>query len=98
MAKVTSKLQVTIPKRLAETFGIAPGDEIDWVPAGDTIRLVPAVMRPSKLSKEERLKLFDRATARQRDREREGRALTPTSGAGGRSWTREELYQRGKPR
>src|SRR5919106_131799 len=98
MAKVTSKLQVTIPKRLAETFGIAPGDEIDWVPAGDAIRLVPAEIRPSKLSKEERLKLFDRATARQRERERKGRALAPASGTEGRGWTREELHRRGKPR
>jgi AbrB family looped-hinge helix DNA binding protein len=98
MAKVTSKPQVTIPKRLAETFGIAPCDEIDWVPAGDAIRLVPAKTRPTKLSKEERLKLFDRATTRQREREGKGQALRPASGAEGRGWTREELYRRGKPR
>ena len=27
MAKVTSKLQVTIPKRIADRYAIAPGDE-----------------------------------------------------------------------
>ncbi len=29
---MTSKLQVTIPKAVAEQFGIRPGDKIDWVP------------------------------------------------------------------
>ena len=28
MAKVTSKLQVTVPKALAERYGIRPGDDI----------------------------------------------------------------------
>ncbi|MGH7844250.1 MAG: AbrB/MazE/SpoVT family DNA-binding domain-containing protein, partial [Candidatus Binatia bacterium] len=35
MSKVTSKLQVTIPKDIAEAYGIQPGSEIHWVPAGD---------------------------------------------------------------
>ena len=38
MAKVTSKLQVTVPKALAERHGIAPGDEIDWQSAGSNHR------------------------------------------------------------
>ena len=37
MAKVTSKLQVTVPKAIAEQYSIRPGDEIDWAPAGDVI-------------------------------------------------------------
>jgi AbrB family looped-hinge helix DNA binding protein len=32
MSKVTSKLQITIPKALAERYGIHPGDEIDFEP------------------------------------------------------------------
>lgn len=39
MSKVTSKLQVTLPKRIAERHGIAPGDEIDFESAGETIRI-----------------------------------------------------------
>jgi bifunctional DNA-binding transcriptional regulator/antitoxin component of YhaV-PrlF toxin-antitoxin module len=39
MAKVTSKLQVTVPKALAEN-AIRPGDEIAWEAAGDVIRVV----------------------------------------------------------
>ena len=34
MAKVTSKYQVTMPKKIAESYSIRPGDEIDWVAAG----------------------------------------------------------------
>ena len=49
MAKVTSKLQVTIPKALAERYGIRPGDEIDWEPAGQFIRVVPSA-EPSALT------------------------------------------------
>jgi AbrB family looped-hinge helix DNA binding protein len=41
MAKVTSKRQVTVPKAIAEQYGIRPGDEIEWLPAGDAIRVVP---------------------------------------------------------
>ncbi len=36
MAKVTSKYQVTVPKAIAQKYGIRPGDDIDWVAAGDT--------------------------------------------------------------
>jgi AbrB family looped-hinge helix DNA binding protein len=95
VAKVTSKLQVTIPKALAERFGIRPGDEITWEPAGDAIRIVPAAARPA-LALEDRLRLFDEATARQQRRNRRsGRARGPGTGRG---WTRDELYTRGGAR
>jgi AbrB family looped-hinge helix DNA binding protein len=97
MAKVTSKLQITIPKRLAEQYRIEPGDDVEFVPAGDGIRLVPgrsAAVR--ELSIEERLRLFDEATARQRAREQQLAATGKP--ASGRDWTREELYTRGTPR
>lgn len=71
MGKVTSKLQVTVPKAIADQFGIRPGDSLQWLPAGDVIRLTPSRSQkpPSALSPEQRLELFDRATARQRRRE-----------------------------
>ena len=96
MAKVTSKLQVTVPKALAERYGIAPGAEIDWEPAGDVIRVVPPRRRahPDNRDLTFRLALFDKATERQRQRQRR-RAATP---AGKRGWTREELYERGGSR
>ena len=59
MSKVTSKLQVTLPKAIAQAHGIRPGDEIEWDLlrkglANDTPRLphqailefVAAVSRP----------------------------------------------------
>lgn len=34
MSRVTSKRQVTIPKVVADRYGIGPGTELDWLPAG----------------------------------------------------------------
>jgi len=97
MSKVTSKLQVTIPKAVAEQYGIKPGDEIEFVPAGDVIRVVPPGRRRTpRLSVEERLRLFDEATARQR--EREAKMKLPAEPPTDRGWTREDLYDRGKTR
>jgi AbrB family looped-hinge helix DNA binding protein len=92
MAKVTSKLQVTVPKALAERFRIRPGDEIAWEAGSDSIRIVPARdLRP--LSSADRLKLFDRATERQQQRRHPGRTRPADRG-----WTREELYERRRAR
>ncbi len=92
MAKVTSKLQVTIPRRIADRYHIRPGDEIEWLEAGDAIRVLPAGV-PELADVGRRLELFDAATARQRSRE-SGRAKAP--GAGERGWRREDLYARGR--
>lgn len=95
MAKVTSKLQVTVPKTIAVRYGIRPGDEIDWVPAGDAIRVVPGGRRARVADPQRRLKLFDAATERQRLRQSGG----PRRRArGGRGWAREDLYDRARPR
>ena len=97
MAKVTSKLQVTIPKHIADQYGIVPGDEVEFVPAGDSIRVhVPRQRRRSRLSLEERLRLFDASTARQREREKH--MALPDNPPAERDWRREDLYTRGKPR
>jgi len=96
MSKVTSKRQVTIPKDVADRYRIEPGDEIEWIPAGDEIRVVPATGRETAgLSAEDRLVLFDRATAR-RDTRRGEERPTATEPGSGRGWTREELYERGR--
>lgn len=95
MAKVTSKLQVTIPKVIADEYGIEPGDAIEFEAAGDVIRVRPARrQRRVCLSREERLRLFDDATARQQQREKTMRV--PVDPATERGWTREELYARGE--
>lgn len=94
MARVTSKLQVTVPKAIANAHGIKPGDEIVWASAGDVIRVVPAGGRRKVRDVAERLRLFDLASARQRRRQRGARPAKTSA----RGWTREELYERGRAR
>ena len=91
---MTSKLQVTIPKALAERYGVQAGDEIAWEPAGDVIRVVPSG-RKTAPDREARLRFFDQATVRQRRRKA---PLSGTAGEASRGWTREELYERGRTR
>lgn len=95
MSKVTSKLQVTIPKVVAERYGIKPGDEIEFQPAGDVIRVIPPQGRKRRrLSIEERSRLFEAAEARQRERERTMKLPDPLPTE--RDWKREDLYTRGR--
>lgn len=91
MAKVTSKLQVTVPKSIADRYRIRPGSEIDWVPAGDAIRVIPARAEVLAIDPAARLRLFDQATERHRSR-----SDTRKRRSGGRGWTREDLYDRGR--
>ncbi|MYG51845.1 MAG: AbrB/MazE/SpoVT family DNA-binding domain-containing protein [Rhodospirillaceae bacterium] len=94
MARVTSKMQVTLPRSLAERYGIRPGDDIQFEGDGAFIPIVPPnAVAAGDLGVEARLRLFDAATERQRARE----AARPRPGATGRGWTRDELYDRGRP-
>jgi len=96
MPKVNGKLQVTLPKALADRYGIRPGDEINWQPAGGYIFLIPPSHSRPELSTEERLRVFDEATKRQREREAEVKAeLGEIEQPKDRGWTREDLYRRG---
>ena len=93
MSKVTGKFQITLPKRLVDTYGIKVGDDLVLLPAGETISLVPArQVNDAVPTTQQRLMYFDRATERQRKRERK-RTL---GSAKDRGWTREELYKRGR--
>jgi bifunctional DNA-binding transcriptional regulator/antitoxin component of YhaV-PrlF toxin-antitoxin module len=92
MAKITSRYQVTVPRKIADAYAIRPGDDIDWVPAGDVIRVVPPGKRAVALDRDSRLRLFDRATERQARRATAPRpAESPDPG-----WSREDLYGRGR--
>jgi AbrB family looped-hinge helix DNA binding protein len=95
---VTSKRQVTIPKEVADRYRIHPGDEIEWIPAGDEIRVIPmGTTRQGRLDEAGRLASFDRATGR-RDERAGGITVKPTEEGSGRGWTREELHERGRTR
>jgi len=104
---VTSKLQLTVPKAIADQYGIRPGDELEWVPAGESIR-VELVRHKAKagheLTTEERLALFDANTKwldeLQAEQLKEAKAKGTSLTRETRGWTREELYEdeRGLPR
>jgi len=91
MSRVTSKLQVTVPKTIADRLGIRPGDDLTWEPVGGTILVIPKRSSGLALAASARLALFDAASARQEKRNR--RAEHAASHAH-RGWTREELYDR----
>jgi AbrB family looped-hinge helix DNA binding protein len=93
MAKVTSKLQVTVPKVIADRFGIRPGDDIEWRAEGNAIRVLPRVEVAGLPDRAARLRSFDEASVRQSARNRAGRRALRA----GRGWTREELYDRARP-
>ncbi len=99
MAKVTSKLQFTIPRAIAEKHGIEPGDELRVESMGNAIRLVPEDARGvAELSMSERLRLFDETTRDVKERTRRYRAQHPEVDEGSapdRGWRREDLYDRG---
>jgi AbrB family looped-hinge helix DNA binding protein len=103
MAKVTSKLQLTVPKAIADQYGIKPGDELEWVPAGDSIRVELVRDKTAhQLTAEERLALFDAGMERvdklQAEELKKNQGKRPTREE--RGWTREDLYNddRGLPR
>ncbi|MEX0450168.1 AbrB/MazE/SpoVT family DNA-binding domain-containing protein [Spiribacter sp. 221] len=97
MPKVTSKLQVTLPKKIADAHGIHPGDQIDFESVGDVIRIRPEGADSGAGNKAkspaERLRLFEEATRRQRARE-QSMTLNTHGESPDREWTREALYDR----
>jgi AbrB family looped-hinge helix DNA binding protein len=104
MPKVTSKLQLTVPKAIADQYGIRPGDELEWIPAGDGIRVELVRSRASasrQLTVEERLALLDAGMARvDRLQAAELKKNRGKPAPRDRGWRREDLYldDRGLPR
>ncbi len=105
MSKVTSKLQLTVPKKIADQYGIRPGDELEWIPAGDCIRvqLLRKKRDGHELSTEGKLALFDANTKwldeLQFDQIKEAKRKETRITRETRGWTREEIYEdRGLPR
>ena len=94
MAKVTSKLQLTIPKALADAHAIRAGSEVQFESATDCIRLTVGKPRVG-LPTDEKLRLLRESWEQQKARNARLKNLTPSHERG---WTREEIYDRGKPR
>ncbi len=97
MSKVTSKLQVTLPKLIAEQIGIKPGDQIDWEVAGEIVRVIPvSKRRRNRKNLQARIRLYDGATRRQQERETSFDPALLRAAHADRGWTREDLYSRGR--
>lgn len=91
MPKVTSKLQFTIPKAVAEKARVRVGDELDCQAVGNVILLRPRRPHPC-LSVEERLASFDASIAATDLRWAGWSGPVPTD----RGWTRADAYGRGE--
>ncbi len=103
MAKVTSTLQLTLPKRIAEAYGIRPGTELEFESAGDVLRVRRIDRAPASSDeaavRRRRLAAFDRGTKRQGERDAALREAHPELfAAAERGWRREDLYDRGVAR
>jgi bifunctional DNA-binding transcriptional regulator/antitoxin component of YhaV-PrlF toxin-antitoxin module len=94
LARVTSKYQVTVPKKIAEAYHLRPGHDIDWVPAGDVIHVIPPGRQVATENREAQLRLFDQATERHRKRPKARAVEKPRD----RGWKREDLHRRGRSR
>ena len=109
MPKVTSKLQITLPKALATEYGIEPGDEIRFEGVPGAIRMVPVKSSVPRLSREERARLFKESEQRLERRQQwlmqylaerpkvvsKGQdAPAENEDPHGRGWTRDSLYDR----
>src|SRR5207302_849588 len=92
-----SKLQVTLPKAIAERLGIKPGDEIKWEISGGALRAISVIKKRSAKKEDDpalRLRLFDQATHRQRRRETLLDVAMMRRAKAERGWTRDKLYIR----
>jgi bifunctional DNA-binding transcriptional regulator/antitoxin component of YhaV-PrlF toxin-antitoxin module len=89
MAKVTSKLQFTIPKALAVAYGIRPGDEIELRSDGPYLRLIPPGSGARELTVQEKLARFDETTRHLQSLWAKRARQTTTE----RGWTREDAYE-----
>lgn len=95
MSKVSSKYQITLPRELARSHRIEPGEQVFFEDAGSAIYLrrgeADSPIATDALA--EKLSRFDAANERQAARERDW--PVPSEPPSERGWTREELYQRG---
>jgi AbrB family looped-hinge helix DNA binding protein len=107
MSRVTSKLQVAVPKAIADQYRIRPGDELDWIEAGDVIRVVKKGVADGGArtrSVAERLRLFHEMLERQKLREARPEEIPDVPERPWkpheieRGWRREDLYDRGRAR
>ena len=94
MSRVTSKLQVTLPKAVAIAHGITAGSDVTFESAGSVIVLRPGTAPARTLSVDDRLALFDSATQRLQSGSSRGNLTSSAADPVARGWTRGDLYVR----
>lgn len=104
---MTSKLQLTVPKAIAEKYGIRPGDHLEWIPAGKSIRVELARIEAAPVHRQsvndwlasfkENVRWLNELQAGELE---DARAKPAHLTRETRGWTREDLYndERGLPR
>jgi bifunctional DNA-binding transcriptional regulator/antitoxin component of YhaV-PrlF toxin-antitoxin module len=95
MSRVTSKLQVTLPKAVATAHGITAGSDVTFESSGSVIVLRPGAAPARTLSVDERLALFDAATQRLQGDCAPDESQNSRHDGRTRGWSRDELYSRG---
>jgi len=95
MSKVSSKYQITLPRDLARSHRISPGEEVVFEEAGSALYLRRGAQdgKDINASDPQRVRYFDQASQRQAERDRAH--VDSSSSSADRGWTRDELYQRG---
>jgi bifunctional DNA-binding transcriptional regulator/antitoxin component of YhaV-PrlF toxin-antitoxin module len=96
MSKVTSKYQLTLPRKIARAHKIAPGTELSFVSSGESLRVVihhDSPLEPETETDRTALAGFDAATLRQAERN-SSLCRILTSATTGLGWSREDLYAR----
>jgi hypothetical protein len=68
----------------------------DLLPAGEQIRIMKGSHKADAATLQQRLRLFEKATARQKKRNAAFRKKHAGQAPTNRGWTREELYERGE--
>jgi bifunctional DNA-binding transcriptional regulator/antitoxin component of YhaV-PrlF toxin-antitoxin module len=96
VGKVTSKLQVTVPRTVADRLGIVPGDDLEWRVEGDAATVRRTTL--PRLTLDERRAILDDMIRRDEARARARRGDRPAGRAPRRhrGWTRQDLYTRGR--
>lgn len=94
MSKVSIKYQITLPRGLARSHRIEPGEQVFFEDAGSAIYLRRGEADPPIATEAlaEKLSRFDAASERQAGRERDW--PVPSEPPSDPGWTRKELYQR----
>jgi bifunctional DNA-binding transcriptional regulator/antitoxin component of YhaV-PrlF toxin-antitoxin module len=94
MSKVSSKYQITLPRDLARSHRISPGEEVLFEEAGSALYLRRGAQhgKAANAPDTERVHYFDQASQRQEERDRA--YAGSSSSSVDRGWTRDELYQR----